>query len=246
MSLHQLAALKQDSIDVSGKFLRVVSSDGALELFIEGILEGRRITDKVILNSTDQYEFGGLMERVTLRDLSGAPNTVELATGWGRYFPGLAGTDVVVTNTVAVTGPLTDAQLRAAPVDVDLPGGVSINGGVNVESAPATPYRYRSAATTNTTSVTSAAGAVHSVNGTNTSAGTLYLKLYDLNAAPNLAVDVPFATFALLAGAPFFLNFGDRGIEIADGIAFAITGGIADADITATAVDDVVMTITHT
>lgn len=151
------------------------------------------------------------------------------------------GTELAVTGPVTdaqlravavpVSGPVTDAELRAAAVATVL--GAAVSGGAD-------RFRLISAATTNASSVKAATGQVYALNGTNTSGATVYLKLYNLAAAPTVGTDTPAETYALPPG-PFAFNFSAVGVEYAAGIALAITAAVADADATAIGAGDVVM-----
>lgn len=95
------------------------------------------------------------------------------------------------------------------------------------------------AATTNTTGggALATARALHNIRGRKATASSCFLKLYDKATAPNLAADVPFNTLELVANATFDLDF--RGYELANGLAYAITGAAGDTDTTAIAAGDV-------
>lgn len=99
--------------------------------------------------------------------------------------------------------------------------------------------KVASAATTNATSVKASAGRVVGWSLTNTTAAFKYFRLYNKASAPTVGTDSP----ALVVGLP--PNSTTRGeleggIGFATGIAYAITGAVADLDATVTAANDVV------
>lgn len=140
---------------------------------------------------------------------------------------------VIASNqtAVAVSGPVTDTELRASDVGVTAHAGAT--GGADRQ-------RIITTASTNGGFAKASPGKIYAINGTNTSAVTLFLKLYNMTTAPTVGTDVPVETYALPVGA-FSFEFADVGVNFSTGIAYAITGGIADADTTNTAANDVVM-----
>lgn len=95
-----------------------------------------------------------------------------------------------------------------------------------------------SAATTNATSAKASAGDVHTICAHNTSASAKFLKLYNKASAPVVGTDTPVFTFVLPATSNFCVNLG--GQYFSTGIAYALTGLVADSDTTALAAGDVV------
>lgn len=99
--------------------------------------------------------------------------------------------------------------------------------------------KIASAATTNATSVKAAAGSVVGVYLTNTTAAFKYFRLFNKASAPTMGTDSP----ALIVGIPANTTICHQfpsGLYLSTGIAFAITGAVADLDATATAANDVV------
>ena len=89
-----------------------------------------------------------------------------------------------------------------------------------------------SGATTNATLVKASAGRLYKMRGYNTTAGVLYLKLFNKTTAPVPGTDTPVHTEALKPNDYFNLEFGDLGLYFATGIGYAITGAVADGDTT--------------
>lgn len=255
MAKFSIAAHGQDSIDTQGKFLRVVSMTGVVEILVEGRIDGTEITDKIRIDRAgDQYEFGGVMRRVTVRDMSGAGNDIEISVGWGKYFAGLDGTEVNVTAIVPVdVGSIVPIDIASSvPIDIATMPSLSVGAMPNLtidampDAAGLLRTRIISAASTNSTLVLAAPGRVHAINGTNGSGTDRYLKLYDQITAPVVGTDIPVETYLLPAGSAWSFNFGDRGVLFADGIAYAITALLPDADTTAIGAGDVVAQLHYT
>ncbi|MBK9156740.1 MAG: hypothetical protein IPM11_01190 [Micropruina sp.] len=155
-----------------------------------------------------------------------------------------------VTGTAVVTQNLTSFALSTGTVSpvsgtVVLGSGAStigtVIGGSGTSSAGlSSPVRLlSSAASTNATVVKASAGRLYVVDGLSAAAGTVYLKFFNKASAPVLGTDVPVITKAVKAGQPFSLDFGFIGQSFTTGIAFAITGGVADLDATAVAAGDI-------
>lgn len=113
----------------------------------------------------------------------------------------------------------------------------STSGGYSVS-------RLLSAASTNATSVKASAGQVYGWMLFNTSAATKFFKLYNKASAPTVGTDTPFMTIPIPAGGGIVADF-DGGIAMGTGVAFAITGAIADADTTAVAANDVIVNLLY-
>lgn len=104
-----------------------------------------------------------------------------------------------------------------------------------------------SAASTNATSVKGSAGQVYAVQCMNTNASPRYLKLYDKASAPTVGTDTPVKTLTIpgnTAGAGLVLNW-DKGLVFSNGIAFALTTGIADSDTGAVGANDLVVNLDY-
>lgn len=94
-----------------------------------------------------------------------------------------------------------------------------------------------SAATNNAASMKTLPGKLVGLNGLNATAGVKYIKFYDKATAPNPAVDIPVATFALAASVPF--AFDGFFMDFKVGMGIAIVTGSADNDNTAIAANDI-------
>jgi hypothetical protein len=107
-------------------------------------------------------------------------------------------------------------------------------------------YRKLATADTNLAVPKASAGKLYSLNITNVSAGTKYLKIYNKATNPVLATDVPVVTIPVVAGGSVNHTFaGNIGLNFTLGIAIAITGAIADTDTTILVANDVVLTLVY-
>ena len=96
-----------------------------------------------------------------------------------------------------------------------------------------------SAATTNATLIKASAGRLFLIIGRNNVASIRYLKFYNKASAPTVGTDVPVLTIALDASSRFEIDLNPYGQFFTTGIAFAITGAVADNDTTAIAAADI-------
>lgn len=104
-----------------------------------------------------------------------------------------------------------------------------------------THARIASAATTNATSVKAAPGHVYGIslgNAMTTTPVMKFFKLYDKASAPTVGTDTPIMTIPVAADGYVSISF-PVGIPFSLGIAYAITGGVADTDTAAVAANDV-------
>jgi hypothetical protein len=123
-------------------------------------------------------------------------------------------------------------------------GNVVPNAGA---AGGATAYHLISAASTNATSVKGSAGTLYAITAYNNANTIAYLKFSDASAAPTCGTTGVTQTFLIPAnsnGSGF--NFSiPVGLAFASGIAFCITGGIADTDTTAIGASTVVVSLAY-
>lgn len=98
--------------------------------------------------------------------------------------------------------------------------------------------RVSAAATTNATSVKASAGVTYGWSLYNKAAAAVYVKFYDKASAPTVGTDTPLFILGIPAGARVDIR-NDLGIPFANGIAYGITTGVADSDVTAPVANDV-------
>lgn len=140
--------------------------------------------------------------------------------------------------SVAVTGPLTDAQLRATAVPA-IPNAATSGG--------ATPYHYIAAgsAAQDSIVVKASPGQIYSIAGMNAVATARYLKLYNKATSPTSA-DTPVHVLMLPANGTTGAGFTFAlpvGLKFTAGISFRLTTGIADNDAGACSASDCVINL---
>ena len=152
--------------------------------------------------------------------------TAEITAGRGQIVEGQA----IATRTVA--GSVTTATISGTPAVTSTP-------------VAGTGATLNSAASTNATSVKATAGNLFVVSASNVSASSRFLKFYNKASAPTVGTDTPILVIPIAATSSVTLEFGVVGMRFATGIAYAITGAIADADTTAIAAGDVKLALTY-
>jgi len=134
-----------------------------------------------------------------------------------------------VKATWGADGTATDVS-AAAP----LPTGQTAVAGTN----GLTSSRVVAAASTNATSLKATPGRIARMDLFNTSASIRYFKLYNKASAPTVGTDTPVLTIPIAANGQYLANF-EFGKYFSTGIAYAITGALADGDTTNVAAGDV-------
>jgi hypothetical protein len=148
-----------------------------------------------------------------------------------------------LTNATKVDG-------SAVTQPVSLTAGSALAGKINTRPDTSGGWlvnRRISTADTNLVNVKASAGQVGGWIVSNTNASPRYLKLYNKASAPVLASDTPVMTILLpgnTSGATGNREF-IQGIEFTTGIAFAITGALADNDTTAIAAGEVILNLLY-
>jgi hypothetical protein len=147
--------------------------------------------------------------------------------------------DLTEVNVTVQGGDGSQAPGQALPVSLINTPTVSSAATVSSTVTSGSLSRVKSAATTNATNLKATSGRVYGIIVSNTSAAIKYLKFYNKATAPTVGTDTPVLTIAIpVGGQPVQLAFPNP-LPFATGIGYAITGAVADADTTATAVDDV-------
>lgn len=134
----------------------------------------------------------------------------------------------------------TDARVRA-----DVAGTVAVSGTVPVSGTVTTtgtatttpvtgsPYALTTAANTNPVSIKAGAGQVFEVSVFNSTASTIYVRLYNKVSAPTVGTDIPIVVIPVTTGALANIAFGQLGKRFSTGIALAVTGASGNTDATA-------------
>ena len=182
-------------------------------------------------------------QRMVVADPSAAANLAAV-TGAGALKVDNSGVTQPVSGTVSVSGtvPVSGAFYQATQP-------VSVAATVTTSSVPAasgglSTTKLLSAATTNAASVKTSAGQVYNIQAFNTNAASpRYLKLYNKASAPTVGTDTPIKTILIPANGSGVVIEISNGLACSTGIAFAITGGVADSDTTAIGANEVIVNI---
>lgn len=200
--------------------------------------------------------------RANLTVLTGSSPTVtySLTSNAGAMMQGQqpTGTTFGANNPFTISG-VTLAS-AVVPVLVNTAGSVSValdtsTPGANLvapsatasSGAGCTPTHLISAATTNATSVKASAGQLYSVVVTNVNASARFLKFYDKASAPTCNSDTVVQTYVIpgsTTGAGIVLPI-PVGMAFLNGIAYCITGAVADNDNTSVAANEIVVNTCH-
>lgn len=168
---------------------------------------------------------------------------VTSATAPGVFaFPAI-GKRLRARTTAWTSGSVTSSVLLSDVPVVSLGNGSTVsttsvvNAGSN--SGGLAVSKVRSAASLNLTSVKGSSARLYGWRLFNASASPRYLKFYNKASAPVVATDVPAFTIVLAPGqvADFDTT---QGVSFGTGLAYAITGGLADTDATNVVADDIV------
>lgn len=179
----------------------------------------------------------------------------------------------LIMGAVTTAAPsYTTAQTN--PISLDLSGNVRVNvtnanangQAVMASSAPvviasnqtavpttsatstsggATTSRLIAANSTNATSLKASAGTLYGVQCFNNSATIGYLKFYNKASSPTVGTDATVKVIMIPASSGAAIPFPDQGVAFATGIAYAVTGGIADADTTSVAASAFIINIDY-
>jgi hypothetical protein len=144
------------------------------------------------------------------------------------------------TVSLPVTGPLTDAEIRATPLPISPRANTLGTGGT-------TPYKLISTASTNANVVKASAGNLYSIVAIGQTSTIRYLKLYNKATTPSVGTDVPVMTIPVPAnvqGAGVSIPFS-MGVNFSLGISLAITSGSADNSTGVVGAGDVILNLTY-
>lgn len=235
--------------------LGVLSIGAAGVIFTQDVTNYRSVAIQVTANSgntitaevsNDNTSWAvALLQNTTNNGTAAALASSAAAAGTVYYLQTLARFFRVRVSTFVSGTTSVQAVFRK---DAIAPIGVNVGGSVSPTASSAsltnTTARVLSAATTNATSVKNAAGNLYNIVLTNSSAAAKFFKLYDKATAPTVGTDTPKSTLVIPANGQLIVSnvIPDR---FGTGIAYAITGAVADADATAVAANDVTGHITY-
>lgn len=157
--------------------------------------------------------------------------------GWG-YFRVRCTAHTSGTASWLIGGSDADSEpVVVGPSAVALNAGSSLIGDVGLQArasatGAATIAKIAAAASTNTTLVKASAGRVLSVEVANVTAATVFLKLYNKASVPVIGTDIPVFVIPVAPNSARSISLA-VGYAFSAGIAYAITGGAADADASA-------------
>lgn len=141
------------------------------------------------------------------------------------------------------SGNMADAQTNTVQSFVALTRAFLFNGSTwdRQKKASAVSRIASSANSTNGTVAKAGAGDLFAIQGYNTTASVVYLKLYNKASAPTVGTDTPIKTIPIPPNAPIPANCAwANGLYFSTGIAYALTGAAADSDTTAVAAGAIV------
>lgn len=121
-------------------------------------------------------------------------------------------------------------------------GAIKVVNTASANGGSTGSFKHQSAAATSAANIKSSAGTLHWAHCANNGAGWAYLKLFNSSSAPTAGSGTPTHVFGIPPGAGFNLPLGQAGQRFATGIGYTITGGAADTDTTALALNQVVFT----
>lgn len=185
---------------------------------------------------------------------------VPVTSGFSKlYVAPITARYIRVRISTAFTGAATGArcviEMNRGFVAADMNNSVVVSGTVAVSGTPnvnlasstaPTVHTLNSAATTNATSVKTTAGRVWSLVLCNTNAATRFFKLYAKASAPTVGTDIPILTIPVPANTALVFETGTFGLQVATGIAYAITGAAPDNDTTAITAGDFKVNLQYT
>lgn len=219
------------TVDVRGTFVGTLLVEGSTDginwtqctATINPATGASGSTSFTAANQAQFYIGGYTTVRTRVSAFTSGSMTVSIEEAAGFEISQIVGT--VTTSAAAGTTLMGDVSMQPR----------ATTGGL---SAPA--RLLTAAASTNPTSVKASAGRVYKIIGYNASATVKFLKLFNKASAPVTGTDTPVVTIPLPPSKEFSIDLGPFGMYLATGIAYAITGAVADLDNTALAAGDVV------
>jgi hypothetical protein len=201
-------------------------------------LTGTWVGTVIVQVSRDGTNFVNLTgNNVVMNVGTGAYVTGGAMTANGLYqvsVPGISSARILSTaytsGTIAGSASLTTSTCMVGVVGTP---AVTVTSGSITSSQPATPTTYSAVTTasTNVVSVKASAGTVYGVTLSNPTATPVFYKLFNKASAPTLGTDVPLVTIPVPATSATIHQFGALGLRFSTGVASAVTGAMAAADV---------------
>ena len=148
---------------------------------------------------------------------------------------------VLATDQPTMTNPQPVTAAQSTPGNLQMVSQPHTSGGL-------TPYKLIAAGSTNATSVKASAGQLYEIVAENFSTSIRYLKIYDKATSPTVGTDTPIWTIAIPPASASGQVGGvsktiPKGIALANGLAIALTTGLADSDTGGVTANDVVLNL---
>lgn len=164
----------------------------------------------------------------------------------GASASGLLG--IIQVSSINGALPAGTNQIGFVKLGAEIPAGTKMIGYVgqalDASANGGTIHHKKAAASTNATSIKSSAGRVHSFTVHNSAAAAKFLKFYNKASAPTVGTDTPVLVYPVAAGQS--LNVAPPGgISFNTGIAYAMTGAVADSDTTALTANDLILNLVY-
>ena len=157
----------------------------------------------------------------------------------------LAGTGSVLAQQVV--SPCSANGTSCVPTSRSAPLPIALTGTTTTQTAN---FSLIAANTTNSTLVKGSAGVIYEIAMSNNSATPVWLKLYDSSTAPTCGSGTPVARYMIHGEAGSTNGATDVipitiGKDFTNGIAFCLTGGIADSNTTAVAASTYIINLIY-
>ena len=150
------------------------------------------------------------------------------ALRWFRVRCSTAVTASSIATWTAIRG-----TYATEPIPAIQTHAVTGSGNFNTIPAVAGAYALTTAASTNAAVVKASAGNIFEISVFNSTAATIYVRLYNKATAPTVGTDVPLVVIPVAANALANIEFGALGKRFATGIAIAVTAAAGNTDATA-------------
>jgi hypothetical protein len=118
-----------------------------------------------------------------------------------------------------------------------------VSGSGGGSDMPSIKYHRVATSGLNTAVIKASAGLITGGTITNDTEYEIFVKIYDSATAPNVGVDVPAQTIGVQSGVSLPIDIPEGGLTYSNGIAIAITKGMADEDATPVVAEDCVVDI---
>lgn len=216
----------------------LVTATENMETALEGILSvGGEVADDAAA-AGNPVPMGGRYEST--------PPTFTTGDRVESRFDSRGNLQVTLMNKDGIAGPGLTTSL--ADASANNPSRITVGNFPHIfngstwdrDTAPNASSRIpTSAASVNATSAKASAGRIFTIIAYNTTASTIYLKVYNMASAPTVGTDTPVLTLPIPAGGGLAMDW-PKGLYCSTGIAYALTTSVADAGSAAVGAGDIV------